>query len=187
MSSKQFLGSAFLIAFVVVATVCGKPQETDGPFHTGSVISDFGNVATVVSDVEIPEGTKFKVRFDVGRKANANSINTTFDSAARFINLNVAAGMPEESMQIAIVVHGSAAQDVTRQAFYRAKNEGRNNQSEKAIATLLSHNVQFFLCGQSAAFQGIEKQDLLEGVKVAPSAMTMHALLDLQGYSLNPF
>ena len=171
-----------------VVTICHAiPQETDSPFHQGTVISEFGNVAAVESDVAVPDGTVFKVRFDVGKSANANSINTTFDSAARFINVNVAAGMPKENIQIAIVVHGSAALDVAVQEFYGAKNEGRKNASEEAVVTLMKHNVKFFLCGQSAAYQGITKKDLLEGVKVAPSAMTMHALLHKQGYSLNPF
>ena len=173
---------------IVMASICqAVPQDSDSPFQKGTVIPDFGNFATVESDVEIPAGTVLKVRFDVGRKARKNSINTTFDSVARFINLNVAAGIPAENLKVAIVVHGSAALDVTKQNFYGAKNEGQSNASEKAVETLLKHNVRFILCGQSAAYQGITKKDLLEGVKVAPSAMTMHALLDLEGFSLNPF
>ena len=55
------------------------------------------------------------------------------------------------------------------------------------LQTLQENNVKFYLCGQSAAAQGIGKGDLLPGVKMALSAMTMHALLDQQGFSLNPF
>ena len=188
MKSTSSLKAILPILALLAIPVCyAGPQESDGPFHKGTVISDFGDVADVESDVAIPEGTKFKVRFDIGRKARAGAINSTFDSAARFINVNVAAGMPKEDIEIAIVVHGSAAQDVTTKDFYASKNEGRKNGSEKALATLRKHNVQFYLCGQSAAYQGIAKGDLLEGVKVAPSAMTIHALLDLKGFSLNPF
>ena len=176
-----------ILALLAVPICHAVPQESAGPFHQGKVISDFGNVADVESDVVIPPGTELKVRFDVGRKARAGSINSTFDSAARFINLNVAAGVPQENIRVAIVVHGSAALEVTKQEFYGAKNQGRKNASDEAVATLRKHNVEFFLCGQSAAYQGIKKKDVLEGVKVAPSAMTMHALLDQQGYSLNPF
>ena len=187
--SFHHVSKSLLIPFaMLLVSMCqAVPQENDGPFHKGSVIPDFGNVATVESDVEIPSGTVLKVRFDVGRKARKNSINTTFDSVARFINLNVAAGIPAENLQVAVVVHGSAALDVTKQDFYGAKNEGSSNASEKAVETLLKHNVRFILCGQSAAYQEITKKDLLDGVKVAPSAMTMHALLALEGFSLNPF
>ena len=43
------------------------------------------------------------------------------------------------------------------------------------------------MCGQSAAGQGVKKTDLLPGVELALSAMTAHALLQQQGYTLNPF
>ena len=40
---------------------------------------------------------------------------------------------------------------------------------------------------QSAAWANVEKADLLPGVKMALSAMDAHAILQHQGYSLNPF
>ncbi|MEE2877945.1 MAG: DsrE family protein, partial [Pseudomonadota bacterium] len=43
------------------------------------------------------------------------------------------------------------------------------------------------LCGQTAAAREIEKDDLIPGVQIALSAMTAHAVLANQGYSLNPF
>ena len=61
------------------------------------------------TDVAIPPDTKFKLRFDVEEKAKPGSINQTFDLAARFINLHVAAGIPLDNIDIAIVVHGGAA------------------------------------------------------------------------------
>ena len=44
-----------------------------------------------------------------------------------------------------------------------------------------------YLCGQSAAAYGIDKGDLIPGVEMALSAMTAHAVLSAEGYSLNPF
>ncbi|VVS99449.1 hypothetical protein ERY430_40383 [Erythrobacter sp. EC-HK427] len=35
--------------------------------------------------------------------------------------------------------------------------------------------------------QGVEHDDLIEGVEMALSAMTAHALLQQQGYTINPF
>lgn len=164
-----------------------EPRQEEEVFHPGTVIADFGNVASVEADLQIPEGTKFKICFDVGKQATPGKINSTFESAARFINMHVEAGIPLENIQLAIVVHGGASLDVTTDAFYGAQYAGRGNPSEAAVATLQKHKVKFFICGQSAAWQKIGKSDLLPGVKVALSAMTAHALLDQEGYSLNPF
>jgi intracellular sulfur oxidation DsrE/DsrF family protein len=47
--------------------------------------------------------------------------------------------------------------------------------------------VQLLVCGQSAAYCDVKSDDLLPGVEMALSAMTAHALLQQQGYTLNPF
>ena len=161
-------------------------STNDDVFKPGGAIKTFGKIAAVDSDVEIPKGTVFKVRFDSAR-GSSKGINSTFDSVARFINLKHAAGVPQKDVQIAIVVHGSASIDVTKNDFYAAKKEGRENGSANAVAELRKHNVEFYICGQSAAYNGIKKTDLLPGVKVAHSAMTIHALLGNDDYLLNPF
>ena len=168
------------------AFCCVSFAADEDPFQPGTIISEFGKVAAVDSDVLIPPETKFMVRFDVGRGAN-KGINSSFDSEARFINLQAAAGVPTKDMQLAVVVHGSAAMDVTRDLFYKSQKKGRANGSATAVEVLQKHNVDFYICGQSAAHADIKKDQLLPGVKMAPSAMTIHALLDQQGFSLNPF
>jgi len=91
------------------------------------------------------------------------------------------------NIQLAIVVHGGAAFDLTNQEFFAAHKDGRKNASAAAIAQLQDHGVQIYLCGQSAAAHGITNADLLPGVKMSLSAMTAHALLQQQGYTINPF
>ena len=177
--------STLKTAFIVFLLTAAGFQENE-IFHAGPVITTFGNIADVESDVKLPPSTIFKIRFDVGKISKSQSINSTFESAARFINVNVAAGVPRENIRIAIVVHGSAAFDVTKHSFYERK-KGKTNSSTAAVQRLQKHQVEFYLCGQSAAYHGINKSDLLNGVKLAPSAMTIHALLDQQKYSLNPF
>jgi len=51
----------------------------------------------------------------------------------------------------------------------------------------LNNQVKVYLCGQSAAYYDVKNTDLYKGVDMALSAMTAHALLQQQGYSLNPF
>jgi len=45
----------------------------------------------------------------------------------------------------------------------------------------------FFGAGPSSLYYDVATEDLLPGVKMAVSAMTAHALLQQQGYTVNPF
>lgn len=156
-------------------------------FKTGPVFEDFGATAPVQMDQAVAKDAVFNIAFDVSTAADPDKINRTIESAARFINMHVAAGVPEENIHLAIVVHGGASFDLTNQEFFAAHKEGKENASAAAIAQLQEHGVEFYLCGQSAAAHGISNADLLPGVKMALSAMTAHALLQQQGYSINPF
>ncbi len=173
----------------LAATLCTAYPvlaQPDG-FHSGKVIPQFGPVATVEQDVEIPADARFKVLFDVSKAAKPGEVNRTLVSAARFINMHAEAGVDPENIEIAVVFHGGASIDLTRAETYGARNDGAENANAAAIETLRAHNVQVYLCGQSAAYHGIVNKDLLPGVDMALSAMTMHALLQKDGYTLNPF
>ncbi|WP_339929338.1 DsrE family protein [uncultured Brevundimonas sp.] len=160
--------------------------EPRAGFHTGPVFTTFGHIASVQSDLPIPEGTVFRVVFDVTDKATPGQLNRTIDSAARFINMHVEAGVPVADIHVAIVVHGGAAADLLTPSVYAARNDGATNGSAAAIAELTAHGVDIWLCGQTAAAQQITKADLLPGVGLSLSAMTALALLQQQGYTLNP-
>lgn len=156
-------------------------------FHAGSVITDFGPVATIDADVEIPDAAEFKIAFDVVKKGEVGQINRSLVTAARFVNMHAEAGVKPVNIKLAIVVHGSASHDLTKDDFYAARSDGAANANAKAIATLLENGIKIHLCGQSAAAYGIKKSDLLPGVEMSLSAMTSHALLQQAGYTLNPF
>ena len=65
-------------------------QGGEGVFTVGPAVN-FGKIANVESDVEIPKDMVFNIRFDSGRSSPRLKVNSTFDSAARFINLKRAA------------------------------------------------------------------------------------------------
>lgn len=156
-------------------------------FKAGPVFKDFGATAPVQTTEPVAKDTVFKIAFDVTKAADPGKLNRTIESAARFINMQVAAGVPAENIHLAVVVHGDASLDLTKQEFFAAHNDGRENASAAAIAHLQQHGVEFYMCGQSAAAHGISNADLLPGVKMALSAMTAHALLQQQGFTVNPF
>lgn len=187
----RYTRSRFLALLVAGALAPGMPalaQDALRPgFHAGSVIPAFGPVATVEGHSPIPATATFSIAYDVSEPGKPGSINRSIETAARFINMHVEAGVPRDAIRLAVVVHGQAAFDLTDAATYAGKHDGAANANLAAIATLLQHDVQFILCGQSAAALGIERESLAPGVQMALSAMTAHALLQQQGYTLNPF
>ncbi len=182
MIKSTFCTAAFFVSLIASPALAG-PEA----FHVGTAIPAYGKVATIAS-AELPADTKFKVAFDVGKGADAGKVNRGFEGAARFINMHVEAGVPVENIELAIVVHGKASWELTHDAWYKAKTETDEvNANAPLLAALLEEGVKIVLCGQSAAWHGIAREDLLPGIEMSLSAMTAHALLQQQGYSLNPF
>ena len=144
------------------------------------------DVAASAPYTPIPDGTIMRVSFDVAPQADPGKLNRNFVSAARFLNMHVEAGMAPEDLQLALVIHGGAANDLLAPLSYRER-EGSASANAALLEVLMTHGVRIILCGQTAAYYDIDKADLVPGVEMALSAMTAHALLQQQGYSLNPF
>ena len=157
-------------------------------FHAGKVITSYGKVAEIEGMEPLPQNAKFKVSFDIAKPAEAGEINRALDSVARFINMHVAAGVDIENIDLAVVIHGKSVTEMTGNDFYQKdKQNDLANTNIPLIKALQSKRVVFYVCGQSAAYYGVKSSDLLPNVKMALSAMTAHALLQQQGYTLNPF
>jgi intracellular sulfur oxidation DsrE/DsrF family protein len=171
--SAPSLAAALILSATAVAD--------EGAFHAGTVIVDYGQIATVDADVAVPKNAKFKVAFDFSKPAEPGEVNRTLNTAARFLNMHAEAGVKPENISLALVVHGGASKDVAR------AEEGAENPNAALVAALVDKGVKIYVCGQSAAYYNISNDDLLPGVEMALSAMTMHALLQQQGYTLNPF
>jgi intracellular sulfur oxidation DsrE/DsrF family protein len=146
-------------------------------FSTGPAIKDYGPVADVDVTFPVSKDTDFRHIFDVAEQAEDGELNRTLVSAARFINMHARAGFDVSRIRLAVIVHGKAVRDVTVEA----------SSSSGLVASLIDHGVNIIVCGQSAAYYDVTTDDLLPGVEMALSAMTAHALLQQQGYTLNPF
>lgn len=175
---------AILISASVLLATLGTSASDD--FKTGPLINGYGPVAAVPGALGLQADTQFKVSFDLTRSADAGQLNRSIESAARFLNMHVAAGVKADNIELALVFHGPSVFDLTKADAYKARKDGLNANAE-LVAVLQSHGVRFIVCGQSAAYQGVAKEDLLPGVELALSAMTAHALLQQKGYTLNPF
>lgn len=175
-------------AIVLAALALATPLAAQdmNAFHPGPVFKDFGPIADVPGIGQVPADTEFAIAFDVSDAAKDGERNRGFESAARFINMHVAHGVPEGNIRIAVVVHGKALNDLLSPEGRKVHKLG-DNASAAMVAAMLDHGVRFIVCGQSAAAYGVTQDELIPGAEMALSAMTAHALLQQRGYTLNPF
>ena len=169
------------VVILSISSTIANAQQISGP------VFDFVTTTRVQSDVVIPKDTVLKVVYDTYTGAESGKVNSTFLSAARFINMHVDAGHPKENIKVAIVVHGTTSIDVTQDAFYGEHHGGARNANAEVIAALVAEGVDFYICGQSAAFRGVTRDNILPGVKFSHSAMTAHAMLQKEGYAIIPW
>ncbi len=174
----------FLLRLLVpLALIAALPAMADmSAFTNGPAIEDYGPVASVPGAIPLPRNAEFKVAFDVRDAGEGEKPNRTLESAARFINMHVRAGVPAKKIQLAVIVHGPAYRDLLHTIA-----RGAPNPSAALIERLVAYGVKIELCGQTAAFYEVAVTDMLPGVRMSLSAMTSHALLQQQGYTLNPF
>ncbi len=166
-----------LATILILMTIASAASAGEGAFTKGPVFKDYGPVADIDVTMAIPPDAFFRHSFDVSSPASDGQPNRTLVSAARFINMHVRAGVPEKHIQLAVVVHGKAVMEVADET----------SASAELVAALIGKGVRIMVCGQSAAYYDVATEDLLPGVEMALSAMTVHALLQQQGYTLNPF
>ncbi len=163
--------------FLALAAFATIACADDAVFTMGPVFEEYGPVVDVDVTMGISPDVVFRHSFDVSTPAPDGEPNRSLLSAARFINMHARAGVPLANIRLAVVVHGKAVKEVADEA----------SASAGLVAALVGKNVRIIVCGQSAAYYDVATDDLLPGVEMAISAMTAHALLQQQGYSLNPF
>lgn len=172
---------------IALLLIPAAAHTQESPFSTGPVITEFGQASSVQTDFKIPKGTKFKIVYDTTAATKPGEINKSLNTAARFLNMHAKAGVAEKDMKLAVVFHSKGSFDLTKADFYGSKYDGAENANAAIIKALTEKNVRIILCGQTAAYYGIKNTDLLPGVEMALSAMTAHAVLQQEGYTVNPF
>ncbi len=154
----------------------------------GKIISDYGETLKVADiDIKTDVSAEFKVIFDVAQSSDDKSvINKYIVTAARFLNMHADAGMDPSQLKVAMTIHGGAWQDVLSNEAYREKY-GVDNPNVELINQLTEAGADIIICGQTAEYRGITKQNANPNVKFALSAMT--ALLQYQenGYTFFKF
>ncbi len=146
---------------------------------SGPIIENYGKVWTVENpDFKVNKNTTFKAVFDImNSPEDSSQLNTSIETAARFLNMHAQSGVPLAQLKVALVVHNKASKDVITSKAYKAKY-GVDNPNEDLLKVLMEAGAQVIFCGQSSASRGYPKEDLIDGVQLSLSAMT--ALIQLQ-------
>tara|TARA_R110002012_G_scaffold118650_1_gene267576 strand:+ start:1074 stop:1616 length:543 start_codon:yes stop_codon:yes gene_type:complete len=179
------MGKLTFVVLAIIGIVSWGNALAEG-FADGPVIFGHGQHAPVNQDVILPKDTVFKLTFDIDQAGKEGTLNRGIDTVARFINMHVANGVPQENLHLAMVMHGSASNELLNAKAYKQKY-GKPNPNAELLSTLVANGVQIMLCGQSAYYHQIDRDDLIDGVDMVLSAMTAHMLLNQKGYYVNPF
>ena len=165
-----------LLVFFVLAWATQSLAETPS---MGPVIEDFGPAYTVAeTDVVVPDDLVLRTVFDIGADPDPTQVNRSIVSVARYLNMHARAGVSPDNLAVAIVVHGKATHQMV---------DTPGNPNLELIEQLLEAGVRIYLCGQSMKYHGIDKDELIAGVEVGLSAMTMLTILQGKGYALIPW
>lgn len=158
-----------------------------GSTQSGPLIHSAGpSVGVNDANFVIPAGHVFKAVYVIDRADTAGT-NQQLGTIARFLNLHARHGIPGERLHAAAVVHGSGWMSLLSDSAYGARFGGKTNPSRRLVEELLANNVQLVLCGQTAGFRGVKREELLPGVQLAISAMTALNVFQSQGYQFNPW
>lgn len=156
--------------------------------HMGPVIKDFGPVFEVPDSVlDLKPNVHYKAVMDLSESPETgNELNSGLVSAARYLNMNVGSGIDAGNLELAVVVHGKALQDLLSDEASK-KRLSRPNPNTALLNALNEAGVKIYLCGQSAAFRGYTLAEMNPIVSMAISAMSAQARLQSEGYSLISF
>ena len=179
----------YKLLFLITICFCSTFQVTAQKSRIdGKIIKDFGQTFKVENlDIKTDTTVTFKIIFDVSKTSEDKSMpNKYIVTAARFLNMHADAGVKKEQLKVAMTIHASAWQDVLNNKEYKEKF-GVDNPNLKLIEALDSAGVDIILCGQTAIFRGLNKENVIPSVKFALSAMTALIQYQNKGYHFIKF
>lgn len=140
----------------------------------------------VTPSLDLPHDAVWRHSFDTA-DGGGTEVNQGLGLADAFVDIMSEAGIDEGRVTVAVVVHGSAVFDVVGEERHRAHVGESPHPNAALVERIIAMGGEIWVCARSATWQGVDDEDLLPGVRVAPSAMTAHADLQRRGFSLNPY
>ena len=171
-----------LIGMILGQSIVGQTKQS------GPVIKDFGKVWSINNtDFKVDTTKTYKAVFDImNSPENVSQLNSSMETAARFLNMHAQNGIPLDQLKVALVVHNQASKDVITSDAYKIKY-GVENPNEALLNDLMDAGADIIFCGQSSVSRGFPKAELMPRVQLALSAMTALIQLQDENYRLIKF
>jgi len=177
----------FIAATVVASSAAAQAAPGANITPNGPVIQSAGMSALVESPAfTAPADHDYRVVWEINM-GNDSTQSAQLGTIARFYNLHVRHGVPLAKLHAAAVVHGTGWVSLLNDEAFARRYPGKTNPSRELVQELMGAGAQIAVCGQTAAFRGVRQEELLPGVKIAPSAMTALSVFYAQGYLLQPW
>lgn len=157
------------------------------PFVKGGIMTGVLPVAAV--DLPVDKNRTHKLLFDFayGNPAlyTEGKVNPGLEEICRILNLHSGAGIPDNKLDVVIILHGPATMTFLQEAAYKERFK-TDNANLSLLNALQDKGVKFVVCGQTLQLRELDRAKLLPGTKVAFSARTAISSLVSQGYVLFP-
>lgn len=175
-----------LFSFLILITTSVLSQDSKS--INKPVIKEFGQVYSVENpDLLLDKNKKYKIIFDIYTdEKRVKNLNTSINTVARFINMHSLQGVEPENLNIVVVLHGEATKDALTDEAYQDFHVVKNPNTE-LIRALKAANVKIYVCGQSFADKGYEREYLSKDVALSLSALTALVYYQTDGYQLITF
>ena len=127
--------------------------------------------------------TTYRVLFDmVSAPAQAADVNPMLQTAAKYLNTLIKAGVPAEHRKIAIIIHGGGTPAILVNDAFKSRNGGQENPNIALMQALAKAGVELHVCGQGVLNAKIDRKDIQPEVQVDLWALTTIIELQHKGY-----
>jgi intracellular sulfur oxidation DsrE/DsrF family protein len=183
LSLRNTMRRTLTLVALTALTTAASGQQVAGP-----VINAGGKHAPVPNvTFGVPTDFAYKVVWDIevgGTKPG--ELNDEYNVPARFVNQGAALGLPRWNVSAAVVIHGTAGEEMLTNEEYKAR-KGVDNPNIAILEEMSKAGVKIILCGQTVDSRKMPRDKILPFVLIAPSAAWANAVLLRQGYTANPF
>lgn len=176
---RPFFLSLFLCLFVPLSA-----QES----RVSPAVPGFGAIFPLEAATVKPDPSlRYKIVVDVySGAAEPTELAFGLNNVARMLNLHAVGGVPADSMDVVIAIHGGATFATLDNDAFRDKY-GVDNPNIPLVQALKAAGVKLVVCGQSLTGREIPLMSIQPEIEVATSMLTTVSMYQLKGYAVFRF
>ena len=176
---------SIVLSVTVLAAISSK-DLTSEPKWEHPRIESAGRIV-VLPDAAVPPRAGSKAVFDIKSAKDATEVVDGLARLARWVNLNVAAGVEPQAIHIVAVFHGDATRAVLKNEAYERHQDTPTNPNLNVLRELRHAGVEFYVCGQALAQHQYAQSDVVSEVRIATAALTVLVQTQQDGHAYLPY